>query len=407
MKCEIANDLLTLYVEDLCSPETRKEVEAHLGECPECSKKLEHYRKELKNEVSNIGEADDEKKDAVSEMAEIEPMKKVKKKMKRSKWKIAVLSLVLLVMLAGIGILSFGEATNYCPGFTMIADMIKIKSACKDLAEGKPQAFADLMATRLEDRYVLRATGAFEDMDAYKAEVVKNVNKAYECYFKGKDVKVKFNDIGVVPFSERGNTDEIISYIFVDFCEGDTVLCTMEFAKVSNNYFTVYEEIKQATGDAFAPSFTDGVILYDDIIYKITMPYAAQNSYKKLKAGEKTKMGAGLTLIIEKSGDQGNEEFKQTISEKMEFLKEKGCYIKNVTYNLTEYDDESGKWIYKVSITYEDQQSGMIFVTEQNFVSHNNNLYIMDDEKAVLSSGMVVEEAVSEEVLQTVLHMFE
>ncbi|MBO5241577.1 MAG: zf-HC2 domain-containing protein, partial [Lachnospiraceae bacterium] len=65
MKCEIANDLLTLYVEDLCSPEARKEVEAHLGECPECSKKLEHYRKELKDEVSNIGEADSEKKDTV------------------------------------------------------------------------------------------------------------------------------------------------------------------------------------------------------------------------------------------------------------------------------------------------------------------------------------------------------
>ena len=36
MKCEIIKDLLPLYIEDLCSAESRTEVERHLEQCKEC-----------------------------------------------------------------------------------------------------------------------------------------------------------------------------------------------------------------------------------------------------------------------------------------------------------------------------------------------------------------------------------
>ena len=37
MKCNIAQDLLPLYAEGLCSEETSRELEQHFAECKECS----------------------------------------------------------------------------------------------------------------------------------------------------------------------------------------------------------------------------------------------------------------------------------------------------------------------------------------------------------------------------------
>ena len=44
MKCELAKDLMTLYVEGMCSDASKEELEKHLQECPECAKQLETLR---------------------------------------------------------------------------------------------------------------------------------------------------------------------------------------------------------------------------------------------------------------------------------------------------------------------------------------------------------------------------
>ena len=38
MKCEIIRDLIPLYLDDVCSEESKKLVEDHLSECKECRK---------------------------------------------------------------------------------------------------------------------------------------------------------------------------------------------------------------------------------------------------------------------------------------------------------------------------------------------------------------------------------
>lgn len=384
MKCEIANDLLTLYVEDLCSPEARKEVEAHLGECPECSKKLEHYRKEIKNEVSNIGEAYGEKKDAVSERAEIEPMKKVKKKMKRSKWKIAVLSIVLGCVLLVIGALCVGEATNLYPGFTVISDVIKVKAACEDLTKGDTQKFMDLMAMRLEDQYMVRATGDFKEVEDYLACVEENINKGYEHYFKGKDIKVKISGLYSNPYSQMISADESEVYMLVRFMDGDDVVYEMDFVKAAHNKYIISENLDNNLGFGVNDvTFTSSLVPYDDILLKIQFPYAAQNCYRKLISGEANSMGGGLRLGIKKDGAD-SVAFDEQIENNMQQLMEKGCYVKQVNYSVYDFDAERDKWIYKLWITYEDQKTGDVFVTEQKFIHFNMKMYVIEGEEAVV-----------------------
>ena len=47
MKCEIIRDLIPLYLDKVCSEDSRKLVEEHLAECSECRK----YMKELETEL--------------------------------------------------------------------------------------------------------------------------------------------------------------------------------------------------------------------------------------------------------------------------------------------------------------------------------------------------------------------
>lgn len=43
-ECNIVKDLLPLYIEELCSEDSREYVEAHLGKCKECKESLEYLK---------------------------------------------------------------------------------------------------------------------------------------------------------------------------------------------------------------------------------------------------------------------------------------------------------------------------------------------------------------------------
>ena len=393
MKCEIASDLLTLYVDDLCSAETRKELEIHLKECPECEKKLEHYRKELKaeSEMNRVANR--------NQISEIEPMKKVKRKIKRSKGKLIVLGILLVLILGAIGILCIGEKTNLWPGFTMISDTIKIKAACEDLTEGETEKFMNLLAYHLEDQYVLRSTGAFEDMDAYFDSVEEDAKQAYEYYFAGKNIKVRINALFANPYNQTLGADEYESLIGIEFYEGDTTVYTMTFNKVAHGKFVVAEN-----SDRIMPcdevSFTGGMIPYDDILLKISFPYAAQNNYRKLTNGEKSSMGGGLIITTKMNDAEEDKEFSERKKEKLQKLAENGCYIKNANYSLWDFDAEKSRWIYKVWITYEDQSTGCVFVVEQKLMYCNDKMYVMENEAPVVKAVSSTTNKVSTENME-------
>ncbi|MBR5943807.1 MAG: zf-HC2 domain-containing protein, partial [Lachnospiraceae bacterium] len=40
-ECKVIEDLLPLYKDGICSEESKKAVEEHLNECPECRKMLD------------------------------------------------------------------------------------------------------------------------------------------------------------------------------------------------------------------------------------------------------------------------------------------------------------------------------------------------------------------------------
>lgn len=47
MQCSVIRDLLPLYLDEVCSEDTKKLVERHLAECADCRKMLEEMRREM------------------------------------------------------------------------------------------------------------------------------------------------------------------------------------------------------------------------------------------------------------------------------------------------------------------------------------------------------------------------
>ena len=83
--CEIIKDLLPLYVDDVCSTETREFVEKHLKNCNECQKYFETMEKDENNKNNKNS---DEK----------ESIKNFNNKIKRNKIKAVVISLIIFVI---------------------------------------------------------------------------------------------------------------------------------------------------------------------------------------------------------------------------------------------------------------------------------------------------------------------
>lgn len=89
--CEVISDLLPLYVDDLCSEETRQFVETHLSQCESCRLELELMQKNIPiiTKEENLKEAQTFKNLSNT----------WKKKMLKSLLKGALFTLIIIVIL--------------------------------------------------------------------------------------------------------------------------------------------------------------------------------------------------------------------------------------------------------------------------------------------------------------------
>lgn len=81
VSCNVIRDLLPLYAEKLTSPDSNRLVEAHLTDCPECSRQLSVMQKAAPMPVE----------------VDTDPLKKIRQVM-RKRWALTALTAVLLVV---------------------------------------------------------------------------------------------------------------------------------------------------------------------------------------------------------------------------------------------------------------------------------------------------------------------
>ena len=95
--CNLIQDLLPLYVEDMASRESKEAVEEHLQECPECREVLENLR---------------QPQDTLP--PEAVPLQKVKRRINARRWK-SVAAAVLIVLAGALSVISYLTAYYYLP----------------------------------------------------------------------------------------------------------------------------------------------------------------------------------------------------------------------------------------------------------------------------------------------------
>lgn len=89
INCNVAGDLIPLYVDEVLTPDSVELVEEHLAECEECTAKVESLRKET----------------VIAADKDVKPLEKIKRKVKINKW--AVISIIAVVVLLSVFITAF------------------------------------------------------------------------------------------------------------------------------------------------------------------------------------------------------------------------------------------------------------------------------------------------------------
>lgn len=111
INCNVAGDLIPLYVDDVLSTDSKELVEEHLAECGDCAAKVESLKKET----------------VVTTDKDVKPLKKIKRKVKINKW--AVISIVVIVILLSVFFtVFFTNQIQFDVSYNSIKDKITVIS---------------------------------------------------------------------------------------------------------------------------------------------------------------------------------------------------------------------------------------------------------------------------------------
>jgi len=98
ISCDVINDLLPLYAEDLTSDDTLILIEEHLKTCTDCKKQLEFFENTGEIPIDTI----------------VEPFKKIEKKLFRKRIQIVALTITLVLAIVIIGMV-YLTSPDYLP----------------------------------------------------------------------------------------------------------------------------------------------------------------------------------------------------------------------------------------------------------------------------------------------------
>lgn len=165
MKCEVIRDLIPLYDEKLCSPESADLVEEHIKTCAECKALLE---KLPKTELPKAAPG------------EIKPFVKIKRKLRHRVIGLITLGVVLLAVLIPVGYLTVNQIFHINGG-TDFEDLIykhEARQFGEMLAEGRMEEFVERYFIASDDTsidyksfYLEKLKAAYENVKKYNPRV--------------------------------------------------------------------------------------------------------------------------------------------------------------------------------------------------------------------------------------------
>ncbi len=403
MKCEIAHDLLTLYAEDLCSPETAAELEAHLATCESCAKKLAEYKSNITEQLSIASSPDSDTSN------EIKPLKKIRRKLTLRKWLAIGLALILIVVLCIIGVLSYGQITNRCMNFSSLADIYKLNQVTKAYASGDSQPLVDILSFTFDEIYAFEKTTDSESFDEYKIFLKERLDDFYEKELEGKKITIDLNSAYNDPYEEMYSIDTPTSIYCYRFYDQDyNVLFSIDFSKLGPNKYCLSDYSSYSEKNIFNEEITDYLLPTEELITNVLLSYPAKDTYAAQMSGDLEANPARYFAThiryynVEKETEKAAH-YQTALEKKITALYDAKIYFTDVLFSVDTLDAESGYWIYKVLFQIENQENGKECVLETYFRMYDYRLYVIPDTKPTI----IGEEALSEAQIQQLITLFD
>lgn len=381
MKCYLVEDLLPNYVDGACSEQTEGEIREHLESC-------EHCRKIVSQMQTNMEDVLLEEEWDVS----IEPMKKVRRRLRRNKVFIITLSVLLLVVLILVSVLTYGQICKKGQSFESVYEYFHMRHIGKAFADGDLEPLLSVV----ENGWIFDGSDEFQALystysgeNEYQKDITEQIKNRYEEYFQGQHLK--FEDVTVEYSHNIVDLWETTITVTMEFSADNASLYGICLRKNARGKFYIYDAFLDASYSAettyvYVPEGegesdsgeedgesadvpkeldnNEGSLFYhlidkDQEIHFMLSREAIASNYNKLIEGEENfrpnPFGEDLQYENETEEDQ---EIRVAKWEKdLEILTQKKYYLKTMNMNVKAYDKEKHYFIYQIVIEVEDQNS--------------------------------------------------
>lgn len=328
MKCEIIKDLIPLCSEGLCSEESENEIKEHIKNCENCRLL---YSNIPKPETTHLKLPD-----------ENQTFSKVNKKMKRSRLKIILLSLLLVIIVSIVGYLSACQIGKFpeTHSFETIAQSIEVRKIANYIVNGEMDKYVDSISDGFVDDIY-----NFKYIEEYKQADTERLHQVYDKYMKNNSAKItKIDSCYAQMYANDSHC--ILNNVTITLKKtGEEVVLT--FTKnVDGKYILVHSGILTSENPDIWTVELNNTLNYanyhQDLPINLLPILIVKPNVVKESTADSVAGFASRRFITE---------YAETVKANMIDFYEQGFIIENATWSTPIFDSESNYFYHQVSLT--------------------------------------------------------
>lgn len=392
MKCNIVRDLFPLYLDGLCSEETRKQLDEHMESCENC-RQLKHS---MEQEPVLPGDSQDWKQSIL-------PLKKVKKKMRRKNLMISVCVFFLLLFVGVTAVLAYGQITKTGISFELIYDAVRFNHIGEQFASGNIEPLYE----QLSDGFVMRdeeaavINMAYADKATYDAEMKKAIMNKYHQYFDDKNLTYK--GIEEIGYSEPSGMEEYRTiYIVLKFEGTDQIEYYIGLYKsldgkyiasdyFGNPYLSYTSAVENETNSEYVEPYHTDDSLFSCLPNRLKDGVMGLTRHAILSCGQRAMQGdttlaehGQMRIGIQSEQDMANgtNDLRDLMNQNLDKLTEWDYYVTDISFHVKEYDKMRYLYRYQMDIELTNQGSmDRVVVSLDCYRISENFIYIDGSDK--------------------------
>lgn len=371
MNCNVFRDLLPVYLEGLCSVETGKWMEEHAANCEECRKQMQALKWTQKEEAR---EPEWEKS--------VEPLKKVKRKMKQKNIALIFTAVLLVGLFSITGVMTYGQLFHKGASFETVYDGLRFGRIGREFAKGNIEPLYEILwdpyFDPCEQSMVIQQ--AYPDKDDYLAEMKSAIEDKWKTYFEGKHLR--YEGIYSLGYETRfGQGRSLVAAL--QFTADDGMEYYIGLQKEQNGKYRVWDLFgspemtltnaenndlgvdQKNSNDGQSQGYIADTLFaclphLERDFYDVNRQWIRLKGQRALEGYDfQAKNGTQCQRILSEAEILGEEDgFSRRVTEHLQAIMEEGCYPTDLLAAVVDYDREKHLYRYRMTLEFTDAATG-------------------------------------------------